>query len=171
MLARKRNPDTPAAQAFARLKAHKPLTPTRKPKARQNLPVLAKNGTPAAVAHRKVKLKSVNWWKKKAWTVFSLWIRKRDKFVCYTCGAEGRQAGHFISRQFGNVLYDEMNVHAQCYMCNSWKAGNIGIYSENLIRDYGIAAFQDLLRRGRRPKQFTIEELQGIIAKYSLPPP
>ncbi len=124
--------------------------------------------TAAKKAHAKVKKESVNAWKKKAWTVFSKWIRERDEYKCYTCPARGQQAGHFISRRINAVLYDEMNVHAQCYFCNNYQAGNIGVYADRLMREYGTDAFQELLKRAKGSKQFTVPELKGIIEKYQV---
>ena len=101
--------------------------------------------------------------------VFSIWIRKRDDNVCYTCGNrfEMLQAGHFISRTRSATRFDEMNVHAQCVGCNVWKRGNVGLYSLRLIRDYGQKKFRELLETGEKIHQFTEKELEAIIEKYT----
>ena len=68
-------------------------------------------------AFKKVREKSVSYWiQKKAWPVFSKWIRERDKYTCITCGKIGTgsfmHAGHYISRKFKATMFDERNVHA-----------------------------------------------------------
>src|SRR3990167_3937552 len=63
---------------------------------------------------------------KKAWNVFSKWIRERDK-TCITCGSRSSlQAGHFWH---GVLDFDPMNINAQCSGCNHFKSGNLAIYS------------------------------------------
>ncbi len=109
--------------------------------------------------------------KEKAWKAFSLYIRTRDKFTCYTCGKNLKgsrtlHAGHFISRTHASVLFDEINVHAQCMYCNMFLSGNTGIYADNLIRDYGIDKFQDLLKRSRQIKQWKVYELETLADQY-----
>ena len=81
---------------------------------------------------------------KKAWKVFSKWIRNRDK-RCVTCGSTKQlQAGHF----WHNVLdFDEININAQCVYCNHFLSGNLASYSAYLIRKYGKRAFGDLEKR------------------------
>jgi hypothetical protein len=76
--------------------------------------------------------------KRKLWTVFSIYIRKRDKFICFTCGrhseGSGMHAGHFISKAVGGIAlyFHEENVHAQCYNCNINLGGNQWIYGQRL---------------------------------------
>ena len=108
--------------------------------------------------------------KKEAWKWFSLFIRNRDSWQCFTCGSvfkgAGMHAGHFITRTKANTFFDEMNVNAQCYPCNIHKRGNSGEYAYRLIEKYGQAKFKKLLERGRVLKQFTHTELKGIIETY-----
>ena len=123
-------------------------------------------------AHRKVKLKSVSWWKKAAWKVFSRWIRNRDNWTCFTCGTRvlgmGMHAGHFVPRIHNATFLSEINVNAQCYVCNIRKKGNAGEYAFRLIEKYGKDQFDELVKLGRTYKSFTVPELQDIIKKYSI---
>lgn len=76
--------------------------------------------------------------KKKLWTEFSLYIRNRDNWTCFTCGRKaegsGLHAGHFISKSVGGIslYFHEDNVHAQCYNCNINLSGNIWEYGQRL---------------------------------------
>lgn len=115
--------------------------------------------------------------KDKAWSIFSRWIRNRDK-KCYTCGAQfwdeqlgefsinGLEAGHF---KHGVLDFDEINIHSQCKSCNKFWSGRLDVYAENLIRDYGLDAFNDLCRRAKeatKGHKYTPEEYKEIIEKY-----
>ena len=108
--------------------------------------------------------------KKKAWVVFSKWIKKRDNHTCFTCDKRvvgmGMHAGHFVSRTHNATLFDEINTNAQCAACNLWKYGNPGEYARRLIEKYGQRKFKALLERGRGIKQFKEAELLEIIRKY-----
>jgi hypothetical protein len=77
-------------------------------------------------------------------------------------------AGHFVSRRYNNTLFDEQNVHAQCYNCNMKLKGNSGEYSVNLIRDYGVTGHDEIVRRGRISKYWTPQELETLIEKYKI---
>lgn len=104
---------------------------------------------------------------RKAWKIFSLWIRKRDNFTCFTCGKKDgiMNAGHF----YHNYLdFDEQNINCQCSYCNKWLSGNLAIYAERLIEKYGIRVFKNLSQR-RFKVLYTTDDLIKIIKKYELP--
>ena len=109
--------------------------------------------------------------KRKAWKVFSLWIRERDDWRCFTCGRGGigsfMNAGHYISRRHNATLFDERNVHAQCMNCNLWGYGNMGVYTLKLQKKYGSGIIKELTKKSRQIKQFTEKELLEVIKKYS----
>jgi hypothetical protein len=94
---------------------------------------------------------------KKAWRAFSRYIRERDSrgdyFVCPTCGRtvpiEQADAGHYISRVRKAVMFDEMNVHAQCRHCNRFQEGNHFIYRQFLIKVYGEEKVEALEAKAR----------------------
>src|SRR3990167_10327775 len=82
--------------------------------------------------------------KRKAWSLFSKWIRERDK-QCITCGSRNQLcAGHFWH---GVLDFDEININCQCKQCNTFKSGNLAPYSIYLIRKCGQKAFEDLEKR------------------------
>lgn len=109
--------------------------------------------------------------KRKVWQVFSLFIRKRDSGICFTCGRQGdlgaMNAGHFIPRSGHNLtFFDEINVNCQCVNCNLWKHGNLHEYSARLIKKYGLEEFNKLVERGRQIHQFSVQELETLYEKY-----
>lgn len=79
--------------------------------------------------------------KRKLWKEFSLYIRQRDKYTCFTCGrigeGSGIHAGHFISKSIGGIelYFSEENVFAQCYNCNINLSGNQYIFGEKLGKE------------------------------------
>lgn len=83
--------------------------------------------------------------KKKAWRIFSIWVRERDKQTCITCGSHNQLcAGHFWH---ACLDFCEMNINCQCLQCNNFKSGNLAPYSVYLIRKYGQEKFEDLEKR------------------------
>jgi hypothetical protein len=76
--------------------------------------------------------------KRKLWKVFSDYIKKRDRYICFTCSRKcqgsGAHAGHFIPKSVGGLAlyFDEENVHCQCYNCNINLGGNQYIYGKKL---------------------------------------
>lgn len=77
------------------------------------------------------KLKPLSRLKKDLWKLFSTYIKKRDKGVCFTCGAKGLSGssyhgGHFIKASVGGLIlyFNEDNVHGQCARCNLWLDGD-----------------------------------------------
>ena len=119
---------------------------------------------------KRKKKPSVSKLKKKLDILFSIFIRQRDQ-ECFTCQKKMHwkkiQAGHFISRSKSATRYDEMNVHGQCPNCNIWRRGNSAEYAARLIKDYGMVRFNELIKKGRQIKQFTVPELQKLIEHYA----
>jgi hypothetical protein len=74
-------------------------------------------------------------------SIFSKYIRARDKHICYTCGLKMEpnrsQNGHFVPRQYLATRFDEINCHAQCYACNMLYGGQPSRYAQRLRQDYG----------------------------------
>lgn len=98
--------------------------------------------------------------KKKAWDMFSKYIRLRDAIettgtkthaLCITCGRRYPifgvgclQAGHFIPGRKNAVLIDEIGVNAQCYVCNTRLKGSWVEYEAALIKKYGHDIVEEL---------------------------
>ena len=115
--------------------------------------------------------------KKKAWTLLSQAIRLEaadvDGYVqCITCDHRsvwnrGMQAGHFIDGRMNAILFDERGIHPQCMGCNVMLNGRKDSYfvwmEANMTRD----VIDDLMVQKRKIRQFTLEELDEMIAEYA----
>lgn len=121
----------------------------------------------------KAKPLSVQKLKKKADAIFSEYIRKRDEEKgCITCGVKKewkyQQNGHYVSRSYNSLRYDERNCNAQCVGCNVFKRGAMDSYALQLIRRYGANILSALARDKRKTKQWTVKELQTLIEAYKI---
>jgi hypothetical protein len=91
---------------------------------------------------------SIKTLKKKLDRIFSEYIRKRDKGVCFTSGVKKhwkeQQAGHFYSRNLLGTRYDERNVHCQTVRDNIFLKGNLIQYTINMIELYGEKVWDEL---------------------------
>lgn len=112
--------------------------------------------------------------KKKAWDVFSKYIRTRDTTKlgtqCYTCykyfPIERTQAGHYQDGRHPVYLFDERQVHAQCFACNVFLHGNKLEYNDHMIKDYGEEEVKEMRAHKKDLKQFKVYELEEIYLKY-----
>ncbi|KKM65804.1 hypothetical protein LCGC14_1487500 [marine sediment metagenome] len=131
----------------------------------------------------KTKKKTLSSVKKKAWGVFSPFIRKRDCLLstgspeygeCCTCGEplpfKELQAGHFRPKKSGNY-FSEKGVHAQCYQCNMYgkNGGEKGMpleYYDYLVELYGKKTANKLKKENQLIKKYTILDLEELIEYY-----
>lgn len=129
--------------------------------------IMKKSGKSVILAKKKVVTASSL--RKKLDKVFSLYIRKRDNYTCFTCGKrlESRfaQCGHFVPRQYLATRYSEINCHCQCYACNVLYGGQPSAYATRLKEKYGGGIVENLeSRRQQVIKDFPYQEL---IEKYT----
>lgn len=115
------------------------------------------------------RIKSISKLKKDLWKVFSLYIRQRDNFTCFTCGRKGEgkgmHCGHFIPKSVGGILlyFNETNVNCQCYNCNINLGGNQYIYGKKL----GKKVADELYRiKDQEKGKWTEENYLREIKKY-----
>ncbi len=103
-------------------------------------------------------------------SVFSLYIRERDKGVCFTCGlikpVKEMQNGHFFSRGYLATRFDEQNCHCQCVGCNVFRNGNYPRYSIHLIEKYGPGILRELERRTRKTIKYSPSDYEALIEEY-----
>ena len=114
--------------------------------------------------------------KKRAWDVFSEYIRLRDAdkngyCTCITCGKrtrwnDGMQAGHGMAGRTNAILFEEKLVAAQCLACNMFKNGMPDEYHEVLLKKYGEEGYYELLRQKHSSRRFTVDELEEMISEW-----
>lgn len=106
--------------------------------------------------------------------LYSVYIRLKEclettgtleRGICITCGKNiefGKSdAGHFISRDYKNLRYDDKNVHIQCIECNRFK--NVSDdYFIAMERKYGRKVVDELRARKNIIKQWKDWELKEL---------
>ena len=117
---------------------------------------------------KKIKHISLKVLRKKAWALQSEYIRQLEKGICFICGKHGpwreTQAAHYIH---GNRMdFDVLNIHCSCVRCNKWLHGNLGVYGERMIAEFGEQAVAELRERSKLEHKFNIFELEALINKY-----
>jgi len=119
---------------------------------------------------KKIRHPSTKTLHKKAWKLFSEYVRRSERGFCFTCGLKRhwkeQHAGHYIHKDC--LDFDPINIHCQCVRCNMYLSGNLGVYAERLISEYGEASVAELRVRSEQIKKFTIQELEDIINKYKV---
>ena len=117
---------------------------------------------------KKIKHISLKSLRKKARKLFSEYIRRSEKGICFTCGRHHKwqetDCGHYIHKDC--LDFDEIGNHCQCTFCNRFKHGQLGIYAERLIAEYGEEAIVELRQRANKIKKFSQMELEELIISY-----
>jgi len=112
--------------------------------------------------------------KNNAWGIFSKYIRqkyaKNGKVQCITCESwfdfKKIHAGHFIPGRHNAVLFDERNVHPQCYVCNVLFGGNGPKYYKFMLKKYGQDVIDELENLDRSIKKYSSEDYLRIHDEY-----
>lgn len=104
-----------------------------------------------------------------AWRLMSEWIRRKDAnpdgFVeCYTCRRmkhyKETNAGHY---KHGRLDFDERNLKVQCVKCNQHNSGELDLYAERLIEEYGLEWFNKLVKDAWCHQGYSVSDLRAII--------
>ena len=121
------------------------------------------------------KIKSVSQLKKDLDAIFSKYIRQRyandlDYVSCFTCGKtklwKHLQCGHYVSRSFTSLRWNEKNCQVQCGQCNIYKKGNLDIFARNLERKYGPDILIQLEIKKRNKMKLMAFEYEVLIRYY-----
>lgn len=128
---------------------------------------------------RTCRLKNdVQYWSKKAWGVFSEYIRRRsaafnDYVACYTCRKQflwkQLNAGHFDHRgreRYKAIDFEPKHIQAQCVNCNKGKNGEQFLFGKHLEEDYGKEWPEQIRKRRATELPLTIPALQEKIEFY-----
>lgn len=129
-----------------------------------------RRSTPRGGTKTTKKGKSISKLKKELDSVFSRFIRERDKGQCYTCPKKGEvkemQNGHFVPRQYLSTRWDEVNCHCQCYACNMLYNGQPSRYAERLEQDYGIGTVARLEAKRKEILKLSPFQYELLISDY-----
>lgn len=119
---------------------------------------------------RKMDVKPLGYWMKRAQSAFNAWVRARDDGQpCISCGRfhQGQNhAGHY--RPAGSnpeLRFEPDNCHLQCAPCNSHLSGNLSKYRPALIAKIGLERVE-WLEGPHEPKRYRKEDYQAIEAEY-----
>ena len=118
----------------------------------------------------------------KTWRAFSLYIRTRDCLEstgdalhgkCCTCGKIypiGKlQAGHFMPGRIDALLFDEDQVHAQCYRCNVLLSGVWPAYYRFIEERYGRETIDAMIQEwfdATKSRELDEHDLQLLESKF-----
>ena len=101
--------------------------------------------------------------KAKAIKAFNQYIRERDGYRCFICGAPGDRystdAGHLITAAREATRFDELNTHCSCKGCNIKHEFDYEPYRRAFVEEYGEAVYDELYQRsfeyvGRRAQDY-----------------
>lgn len=95
------------------------------------------------------------------WKRFAKYIKLRDSnpegmAYCISCPRHlhisEADAGHYYSREFPYLKFEEANVHLQCRICNRAMAGNPKGFKHGLVRkyDFGILLWLEARKHKHR---------------------
>jgi uncharacterized protein involved in tolerance to divalent cations len=121
----------------------------------------------------KQSLKTKQDYEKELERIFNKFIRLRDaQLPCVSCdappGTYKLTAGHFYpAGSYKNIRFDEDNVHGQCWFnCNKNRHGNLLEYRPRLIKRIGSDNFEQLERRAKETRHYSIPELIELKVIY-----
>lgn len=99
-------------------------------------------------------------------TIFSLFIRARDK-ACFTCGTrENLTCGHLFTRAAYSTRWHEEFSKAQCGSCNLTHEYKPEIFTERFIDTYGLDKYKEGIRIHHTTTKFSDLQLKGLIETF-----
>ena len=121
----------------------------------------------------KLKNPTVKQLHKMLWKIVSKYIRERDKYICFTCGARldkyTADCGHFLHQaKTSKIAYEEKILHCQCVRCNNFMSGNLVEYTMKLINLYGLKQVEEWRRESHNVHKWKKEELKKLIEEYKI---
>lgn len=107
--------------------------------------------------------------------VFSRYVRLSNsndagEIKCFTCGGyfpySYIDCGHFVSRQYKSLRWDEKNTAPQCRKCNRFLEGVKDVFALNLQIKYGTGILQELNNKKRQIAKYTLGDITELTACY-----
>lgn len=118
---------------------------------------------------RKMDVKPLSYWMKRAQAAFNAWIRESKGGQCISCGRyhDGQvHAGHYrTTAAVPELRFEPDNVWPQCAPCNVFLSGSLVSYRSNLIHKIGLPRVE-WLEGPHDPKRYRKEDYQQIEAEY-----
>lgn len=118
---------------------------------------------------RKMDVKPLSYWMKRAQSAFNAWIRESKGGQCISCGRyhDGQMhAGHYRTTAAAPELrFEPDNVWPQCAPCNTHLSGNLVLYRANLIHKIGLARVE-WLEGPHEPRRYRKEDYHETEADY-----
>lgn len=118
---------------------------------------------------RKMDMKPLSYWMKRAQAAFNAWIRELKGGQCISCGRyhDGQMhAGHYRTTAAAPELrFEPDNVWPQCAPCNTHLSGNLVLYRANLIHKIGLPRVE-WLEGPHEPRRYRKDDYQEIEVKY-----
>lgn len=125
-----------------------------------------------AERQRKMDVKPLSYWARRAQSAFNAFIRERDAGLpCVSCdhpddGSRQRHASHFRSvGACSSMRFHPDNVWAACSICNNHLSGNVANFKTKLIAMLGTERVE-WIESQPKVRRWTREELEGIEAEY-----
>lgn len=127
--------------------------------------------------------KNYTYYEEKLWQEFSKFIKLRDTDIfgygiCITTkepiyyivtdnGIRSNcDAGHFISRRYKNLIFNEDNVHAQLSTDNRDQGNGGENFEDNLIQKIGQKRVEKLINQKKNIGRLSIDEIKMKIQYY-----
>jgi hypothetical protein len=91
-------------------------------------------------------------------------VLKRDRFCVCPAPKNGhgnvRTPGHLISRTRQSLRWSLLNTNEQCMSCNFLHEHKPEIYTAWFIREFGVEAYQQLVKDAENVGKLSVEQLQ-----------
>jgi len=110
-------------------------------------------------------MKSLKTLHKELWALTSQYIRLKEHYVCFTCGAQldknTSNCGHFLhNAKTSKIAYEHKILHCQCVRCNHHLSGNLLEYTLKMVRKYGMKQVNQWKREASKPYKWKRSELE-----------
>jgi transcription elongation factor Elf1 len=120
----------------------------------------------STIAPKLLVIGSRAWLIREADIFFSRYIRRRDK-ACVLCGTFKRlECGHFFSRAYLRIRWDERNAHANCHFCNQRHIDNQRPYIAFMLKTYSSKVIDELNVLRRSLTKVTDEDIRAAMNYY-----
>lgn len=107
---------------------------------------------------------------KKLDTIFSYYIRCRDKWTCRRCGtkypignARALDASHYMGRTNASTRWEEDNLHSLCRGCHGYFEDRKQTeYRDWMFSEYGEERTREIEQLSRQIKKWTPKEKEAL---------